>query len=163
MFTKAQIKDIPTIQQLARSSWEAAYKNILSHEQIEYMLSTMYASQEIENQISSSNHNYYLISDKNELNAGFIGFELDYEPSTTKLHKIYLIPEAKGKGLGKAALHFVIEKAMEKGNNRVILNVNKYNPSLKFYESQGFKIYDEGVFDIGSGYVMDDYLMEHLI
>ena len=37
---------------------------------------------------------------------------------------------------------------------------DKYNSAKQFYESQGFSVYDEGVFDIGNGYVMDDYLME---
>ncbi len=43
------------------------------------------------------------------------------------------------------------------------LNVNKHNSAKKFYESQGYKVYDEGVFDIENGYVMDDYLMEKML
>lgn len=82
---------------------------------------------------------------------------------TTKLHRIYLIPESKGKGFGKGALQFLNERVFESGNNRIILNVNKYNAARNFYESQGYRVYDEGVFDIGNGFVMDDYLMEFLI
>jgi len=43
------------------------------------------------------------------------------------------------------------------------LTVNKSNKAKNFYESQGFKVYDEAIFDIGNGYVMDDYLMEFII
>ena len=55
------------------------------------------------------------------------------------------------------------EQAKNSGDERIILNVNKQNPSYYFYVSQGFKVYEEGVFEIGNGYVMDDYLMEFIV
>jgi GNAT superfamily N-acetyltransferase len=163
-FIKATENDIPLIQDLARRSWENAYAEILSSEQMEYMLSTMYSAEEIESHLQQSNYQYYLIKDEtNNSFEGFIGYENGYEEKTTKLHRIYLIPESKGKGFGKGALAFLNEKVKESGDERIILNVNKYNSARKFYESQGYKVFDEGIFDIGRGYVMDDYLMEILI
>lgn len=161
---KAIEENIPLIQDLARRSWEKAYAEILSGEQMEYMLSEMYSKTEIESQFQNPNYHYYLILGENdESYEGFIGYEHHYEEKTTKLHRIYLVPESKGKGFGKEALLFLNEKVAENGNDRIILNVNKYNAARKFYESQGYRVYDEGVFDIGNGFVMDDYLMEFLI
>jgi len=163
-FLKATENDIPLIQELARKSWENAYAEILSSEQMEYMLSTMYSAEEIGNHLQQPNYHYFLIKDQTQDSFdGFIGYEVDYEEKTTKLHRIYLTPESKGKGLGKAALAFLNEKVKEIGDERIILNVNKHNSARKFYESQGYKVFDEGIFDIGNGYVMDDYLMEVLI
>lgn len=163
-FIKATENDIPLIQDLARRSWENAYAEILSNEQMEYMLSTMYSAEEIGSHLQQPNYQYYLIQDEtNDSFDGFIGYENQYEEETTKLHRIYLIPESKGKGFGKEALAFLNEKVKESGDRRIILNVNKYNSARKFYESQGYKVFDEGIFDIGNGYVMDDYLMEFLI
>ena len=161
-FKKATAEDIPLIQELAEKSWNSAYKNILSKEQIFYMLQEMYSEEEISRQLQNSNYVYFLISDGNE-NAGFIGFEYQYEEKTTKLHRIYLLEEFKGKGLGKKALQFLKLQVQQNGDTRIILNVNKSNPAIEIYESQGFKIYEEGVFDIGNGFVMDDYLMECFI
>lgn len=161
---KATEKDIPLIQELARRSWENAYAKILSKEQMEYMLGTMYSHDEIEGHLQSPAYHYYLILDENEDSfEGFIGYEHGYEKGTTKLHRIYLVPESKGKGFGKEALKFLTQKTQENGDHRIILNVNKYNSAQKFYESQGYRVYDEGVFDIGNNFVMDDYLMEFLI
>lgn len=161
---KATEKDIPLIQDLARRSWENAYAEILSKEQMKYMLSEMYSETEITSHLQNSDYHYYLILDEaNDSYEGFIGYQHNYEPKTTKLHRIYLVPESKGKGMGKGALLFLNGKVSENDNNRIILNVNKYNEARKFYESQGYKVYDEGVFDIGNGFVMDDYLMEFLI
>jgi hypothetical protein len=46
---QATEKDIPLIQNLARRSWENAYAEILSEEQMDYMLSEMYSEKEIKN------------------------------------------------------------------------------------------------------------------
>lgn len=161
---QATAADIPLIQDLARRSWENAYADILSKEQMEFMLSEMYSEKEILHHFQNPYYHYYLIQDENNNTCeGFIGYEHNYEKKTTKLHRIYLVPESKGKGFGKGALQFLNEKVSENENNRIILNVNKYNSARNFYESQGYKVYDEGVFDIGNGFVMDDYLMEYLI
>lgn len=158
-FRKATEKDIPLLRELAEKSWKSAYANILSPEQIDYMLAEMYSEKEISSQLQNSDYHYYLILN-NEIPAGFMGFELNYEKDTTKLHRIYLLEEFKGQGLGKKGLNFLKEKVKENINHRIILNVNKNNPAIKIYESQGFKVFSEGIFNIGNGYVMDDFLLE---
>lgn len=159
---KALEKDISLIRELAKKSWNSAYAKILSQEQIDYMLGEMYSHDVILNQIENPKYHYFII-EFNEIPAGFIGFEIDYEPNTTKLHRIYLLDDFKGKGLGKRTLSFLKSKVSETDNTRIILNVNKDNPAKKMYESQGFKVYEEAVFDIGNGFVMDDYLMEFML
>lgn len=163
-FIKAAEKDIPLIQDLARRSWESAYAEILSAEQIEYMLTTMYSEKEIGGHLQNSDYHYYLIfNDIDNSFEGFMGYEHGYEQNTTKLHRIYLVPESKGKGIGKAALDFLKKKVSESSDTRIILNVNKQNGAKKFYISQDFTIYREVVVDIGKGFVMDDYEMEFYI
>ncbi|CAI8908896.1 GNAT family N-acetyltransferase [Chryseobacterium sp. IT-36CA2] len=161
---EAKEKDIPLIQDLARRSWESAYVGIISNEQINYMLDEMYSHDEISKHLENPNYHYYLIFDENnESFEGFIGYEHAYEEETTKLHRIYLVPESKGKGFGKGALDFLKTKLSESNDKRIILNVNKDNNAKKFYESQDFKVYNELVLDIGYGFVMDDYQMEYII
>jgi diamine N-acetyltransferase len=158
-FKKATKVDIPQIQELAKKSWNSAYQNILSQDQIDYMLQQMYSEEEISNHLENPNYHYYLIL-KDKTAAGFIGFEFHYENSTTKLHRIYLLEDFKGQGLGKTAINFLKGKTSETSDNRIILNVNKNNNAKQVYESQGFNIYKEAIFEIGNGYVMDDFLME---
>ncbi|MBU8882939.1 GNAT family N-acetyltransferase [Kaistella sp. DKR-2] len=158
-FKKAAEADIQLIRELAEQSWNSAYAELLSQEQIDYMLSEMYSAEEISSHLQNPNYHYYLIFNENTA-VGFIGFEHHYEPETTKLHRIYLIDGAKGKGCGKAALNFLKKQVSLNADHRIILNVNKENKARGVYESQGFTIYKEDVFDIGNGFVMDDYLME---
>ncbi len=158
-FKKAEVSDIFLIQDLAEKSWKSAYQSILKEDQINYMLGTMYSADEITSHLRNPNYQYYIIQTDGS-DAGFIGFENNYEKKTTKLHRIYLLEEFKGKGLGKKSLDFLKSETLKSGNRRIILNVNKNNPAKKIYELQGFTVYDAQVFDIGNGYVMDDYLME---
>lgn len=160
--TKATIENIPLIKEIAEKSWRKHYPGILSNEQIEYMLEQMYSETELKNHFENPNYHYYLLGDE-EKTLGIMGFENHYQEKTTKLHRIYLLEEAKGKGVGKFAINFLKNQAKESGDQRIILNVNKQNPSYYFYVSQGFKVYEEGVFEIGNGYVMDDYLMEYFL
>ena len=159
---KATESEISLIRDLATKSWNSAYLNIISQEQIDYMLSEMYSFDEIFNQMKNPNYHYFIVY-FNENAAGFIGYENHYEPKTTKLHRIYLLEDFKGKGLGKNAIQFLKEKVAESKDSRIILNVNKDNNARKVYESQGFSVYDEVVLEIGNGFVMDDYLMEFKI
>ncbi len=163
-FEEATVDQIRTIQELAKSSWESAYHKILSRDQIKYMLETMYAREALEEQISENkNYEYYLINYEDNT-IGFLGFEFHYkDENCIKLHRLYLIESAKGKGFGRKALDFLINKAKDSQTKRIILNVNKYNQALEFYKIYGFEVYDEGVFEIGKGYVMDDFLMEYMI
>jgi len=162
MIIKAEEKDISIIQDLAEKSWNFAYADILKSEQIDYMLDLMYSSDALKIHLENPNFHYYLIKGNDEF-LGFIGFEFHQELGTTKLHRIYFLKEAQGKGLGKKALNFIKEEVKKIGDKRITLAVNKNNQAKSFYESQGFKVYDEGVFDIGNGYVMDDYLMEFIL
>ena len=162
MIIKAEQKDISVIQDLAKKSWSFAYADILEQDQIDYMLDLMYSEEALTKHFENPNYHYYLIQEDDQF-LGFVGFEFHQEPETTKLHRIYFLKEAQGKGFGKKALKFVVNETEKIGNKRVILTVNKNNSAKKFYESQGFKIYDEAIFDIGNGYVMDDFLMEFLL
>ena len=162
MIIKAELKDISTIQDLAKRSWEVAYADILKQEQIDYMLDLMYSEEALTKHFENPNYHYYLIQEDDQF-LGFVGFEFHLEPETTKLHRIYFLKEAQGKGFGKKSLKFVINETKKIDNKRVILTVNKNNSAKKFYESQGFKIYDEAISDIGNGYVMDDFLMEFIL
>lgn len=162
MIIKAEQKDISIIQELAKKSWNFAYVDIISQGQINYMLDLMYSEETLGQHFENPDYQYYLVQENNEF-LGFIGFEFHQESETTKLHRIYFLKEAQGKGLGKKAVEFVINEAKKVDDKRVTLTVNKNNSAQKFYESQGFKVYDEAIFDIGNGYVMDDYLMEFII
>ena len=159
-FLKATAQDIPMLQALAEKAWRAGYANLLSEDQIEYMLQEMYSEKVISAHMRNPHYHYFFLMEGHTA-AGFIGFENHYERHCTKLHRIYLLPEYKGKGIGKQGIIFLKIQTEESGDDRIILNVNKKNSAKAMYESQGFQIIEELIVDICEGFVMDDYLMEY--
>ena len=52
----ATLLDIPLINELAQKVWRVYYKDIISEEQIEYMLEKMYSSAALHNQMQIEKH-----------------------------------------------------------------------------------------------------------
>ena len=60
------------------------------------------------------------------------------------LEDLFVVPEARGKGHGKALLVALAKLAMERGCNHVQWSVLNWNePSIQFYKSLGAKPMDE--------------------
>lgn len=153
-------KELTKVQSIALRTWPSTFANILSTEQIEYMLNRMYSIEMLESQFEKGHT--FLLAEENGKELGFAGFELNYsEGPKAKLHKIYLLPEAQGKGVGKALILEVADRARKAGQKSLLLNVNKYNQkAIDFYLKMGFQEIYKEVIDIGNGYVMDDVVME---
>lgn len=158
--TEASIKDIIKIQQIANTTWPITYGKILKQEQLDYMLDLIYSNEALINQIEKKEQLFYLISE-DETTLGFIGIEHLYKSqAVTKIHKIYLLPETQGRGIGKKVIEEIEKLALENHSTSLLLNVNRFNSALSFYKKTGFEIIDEVNIDIGNGYLMEDYVME---
>jgi ribosomal protein S18 acetylase RimI-like enzyme len=154
--TKEQLQ---VVADLASAIWPVAYAAILSKEQLHYMLDKFYNLEALQKQLENGQVFYLAQNEKNEF-VGFVAYEINCEPNKTKIHKIYVLPETQGTGLGRQLFDLVKTKAQENQQTAIFLNVNKYNNAQKFYQKLGFTITKEEVIDIGKGYVMDDYVME---
>jgi len=149
------------IKDLAYVIWPTTYGEILSNDQLYYMLDNFYSVDNLSNQMDAGQIFELLFEDKNIL--GFVAYEFNCkETGLLKIHKIYLLPETQGKGFGKFMIDEVIKIAKNNQQKGLFLNVNKYNKAQFFYEKLGFKITIEEVIDIGNNYIMDDYQMELL-
>lgn len=156
---KAGLDDYDIINKMVVKVWPQTYKNILSPEQITYMLDMMYSKKAFTDQIALQNHHYILATEGGDY-LGFASYELNYKYETVKIHKIYVLPQTQGKGIGALMLHKISNIALQNGNTIMQLNVNRYNKAVKFYEKAGFVKAGEEDINIGNGYLMEDYIME---
>lgn len=153
--------DLHHITDIATRTWKVAYKDILSTEQVSYMLEEMYAPAVLLHRLEKGNL-FYLIYDEQEVPMGFAEVELDINGPEAKLHKIYVLPEAQGKHIGLQLLDHIKSIAATNAQHALLLNVNRYNPALHFYQKHGFTVLREEDIDIGNGYYMNDYVMQYL-
>lgn len=159
---QATVTDIPVIQAIAHQTWPVTFGDILSPEQIQYMLAMMYSTEALSQQMHEKKHVFLLVQDtENQQYLGFASYEVNYkEEPKTKIHKLYLLPASQGKGLGRQLIDAVASRALANQNSTLSLNVNKHNKAIQFYERLGFKTVDTETIDIGNGFVMDDRIME---
>ena len=151
------------IRNIAEETWPIAYGEILSTAQLEYMFDMMYSTTSLLEQAAKKNLQFLLAKEGNDY-LGFASYEIDiHQTNKTNIHKIYILPSTQGKGIGKKLIDYIADEAKKQKNVAIVLNVNKYNKALHFYLKLGFSNVKEEVIDIGSGYVMDDYVMEKML
>jgi diamine N-acetyltransferase len=152
-------EDIPDLVQLARDIWYAHYPSIITIEQIEYMLDQRYRPEIISSQLAS-NAAWW---DKLLLNGAMVAFasyELCEHADAMKLDKLYVRYDLRGRGYGSLLMQHVERCARDRGRTRLYLQVNKNNASaVDAYRRNGFTVTEAARFDIGRGFVMDDYVM----
>ncbi|MDN3587807.1 GNAT family N-acetyltransferase [Pedobacter aquatilis] len=157
---KAKEEDIEIIRKIAENTWPTAYLEIIGQAQIDYMLEKMYNRGELIKQLMEGHT--FLIAEDGEEQYGFAGFSIiNHEERIYKLHKLYVLPSAHGKGIGKILINEVFNQVKNLGASALQLNVNKNNKAKDFYLKGGFKIKESVKLDIGDGYFMDDYVMEY--
>ncbi len=159
----AKKENYATIQQIAHETWFPTFAEILSIAQIKYMLEMMYSMEAIAEQVEQKNHVFLLAQE--DINClGYASYETNYKGTDkTKIHKIYVLPSAQGKGVGKSLMNEIIEIAKKNNNSTLSLNVNKHNKAIYFYEKIGFEKVGSENIDIGNGFLMEDLIMDKLI
>ncbi len=156
---KAHIEDIPLIRNIAETAFPATYREILTPEQIGYMMEWMYSLPNLHKQMTEEKHIYYIAFHEDDA-VGYVSIQQQDE-DLFHLQKIYLLPDMQGRGLGRQLFSHALQRIKEihPAPCRVELNVNRSNKASGFYEKMGLSRLREGDFDIGGGYFMNDYIM----
>lgn len=148
--------EIAELASFASDIWHEAFSELLTIEQIEYMLEKFLSPVAIAASMKDG-YEYYYLRD-NGKNIGFTAI-CPKSDNTLFLSKLYLIKEERGKGYLEKTFDFLKGYAKEKGLNSIWLTVNKQNHrAIAGYKKMGMKIIRSEVTDIGSGFVMDDYV-----
>ena len=152
-------EDIPDLVRLAREIWHRHYPGIITAEQIEYMLARGYSPEVIEAQLVSGKAWW----DKLLLDGQLVAFgscERGSSADELKIDKLYVRYDLRGRGYGSLLIEHARRRALDLGCKRLILQVNKNNTSaIEAYKKNGFAVVESAVFEIGGGFVMDDYVM----
>jgi ribosomal protein S18 acetylase RimI-like enzyme len=161
--------DFATLARLGETIWRAHYSSIISSAQIDFMLADRYTPQKLRRYLDADDRWLLLLridSGADSRAIGYCSYALtddtgEMKPSAMKLEQLYLLPELHRRGLGGLMLLHVEEQARVRELGMLVLQVNKRNAgAVGFYRKAGFSVRTEAVFDIGGGFVMDDYVME---
>lgn len=124
------------------------------------MLGAFYSEEALLENYLEKGHRFLLVKEEEDA-LGFASYEHNYKgKKVTRIHKIYLLPETQGKGLGKMLIDEIQKIALENAAEALSLNVNRFNKAQHFYRKIGFEIVDEEDIELEFGYLMEDYIME---
>jgi GNAT superfamily N-acetyltransferase len=150
--------DLWLIRELAQIIFPATYENIVTGDQIDYMMELFYTPEALLAQQQSGQ--VFLIIYFEGKAAGYASYTRLNAEGDFKLNKIYLDYRIQRRGLGKFLLQNVIDRVKAEGGRSLQLNVNRFNKAVGFYRAMGFQVLKEEILDIGSGHFMDDFVME---
>ena len=153
--------DVDAVSALARTVWQATYPALISQAQIDAMLADRYSPQRIRTQLGDPRQAWW-VALLGTVPAGFAHVLL--EGMRCKLDKLYVHPDHQHQGIGGALLQACADWARTHQARHLWLQVNRGNTqAIRAYEKYGFRIVESRVFDIGGGFVMDDYMMERAL
>ena len=153
--------DIRIVADIAEVIWHQHFTPIIGEAQVNYMVEKFQSYPALKNQIGSEGYEYFLIV-SSHTPCGYIG--VHEEDGALFLSKLYIKKEFRGQHLATGALAFLDGLCRERGLKKIWLTCNKHNDNtLQIYDHLGFVITDEQVADIGSGFVMDDYILTYMV
>lgn len=154
-FRKGIQDDVELIAQLASSIWRKHYIDIITIEQIEFMLKTMYSADSLLKQMKEG-HLFTLVYDS-EMPIGYISLS-SKDNKNYFLHKFYVEIKEQGRGVGSALFKNVLTEMQNAKTIELTVNRKNYK-AINFYFKNGFVIKEIADFDIGQGYFMNDFVM----
>ena len=156
--------DFEILARLGEDIWRSHYTKIIGSAQIDYMLAERYTPEKLQLYLNADDRWLMLLraeSPNGSRAIGYCSYALTKDPGEMKLEQLYLLPELHGRGLGRLMLDHVEQQASARGRSILMLQTNKRNDiAIAFYRKAGFTVREEAVFDVGGGFVMDDYVME---
>ena len=164
MIKKAAGENLKTIRDMAQVVFRHTYREILSPDQMEYMMDIMYSMPNLQIQLQEGHH--YYIAYEDQAPCGYVSVQHEGPDNdgveVFHLHKIYVMPDTQGKGVGLRLFETVVDhvrNAVPGQCARIELNVNKYNKAVDFYKHLGMRVLLEEDFPIGNGFYKTDYIM----
>ena len=155
---KATKDDCPQIRQLAEQIFPATYREIISQEQIDFMMDWMYSISNLNKQMDDGH--IYFVAYRETAPVGYVSVE-QQDKDLFHLQKIYVLGSEQGTGCGKFLFTEAVKyiKTVHPAPCTMELNVNRENRAIRFYEHMGMHKARQGDFSIGNGYFMNDYIM----
>ena len=160
--------DQELLARIAGEIWRGYWPELIGEAQTEYMVERFQSLEAITRDMAENDYEYWLLVEDATVDdaptrsiVGFTGGHNEPETNRFFISKIYLYPEARGKGHARRVIEFYQDLCFARGFDAMYLTVNKYNDlGIRAYKGTGFKIIDAVETDIGEGFIMDDYIMQ---
>ena len=156
---KATIKDVAEINRMACEVFPETYKDILSDEQMEFMMGCMYSTETLSKQIEEKGYIYFIAYFGKEP-MGYVSIQPE-GADLFHLHKIYVLPRYQKYNIGSKLFEKAVEVISEMHPQpcTMEMNINRSNASLAVQEHLAMKKPYLGDPHLANGVYMNDYIV----
>lgn len=158
-------EQVQQLAELAGAIWREYWPATIGAAQTEYMIEHFQSLPAIERDMAEHGYEYWFVraADDGRI-VGYTGGHVEPETNRFFVSKIYLLASERGKHFASAVIAFYEDLCRTRGLRAMYLTVNKHNElGIRAYVAKGFETIDAVETDIGSGFIMDDYIMEKAV
>ena len=143
---KAVLHDVKALKQICSDAYAKNFHHHWNENGLDLYLESEYGDEKLKADLANRNLEYYFI-EYGENQVGFVKIRYNAEfngmqNKAAELENIYLLPEFKGMGLGKAALGKIVKSLKKKGILTLFLCVIDTNTNaIAFYKKLGFIVH----------------------
>lgn len=165
---EATIQDIPTMRQVAISSYADTFEDANTPENMEAFFKDSYNLTKLELELNEPNSRLFLAFE-GTTQVGFARLresnevEIYLGNNTIELQRLYVLTSAQGKSVGRLLMETAMAYAQQKKYEWIWLGVWEKNfRAQRFYENWGFKKFSEHTFWMGDDPQVDWLLKRKL-
>lgn len=149
---KVDLTEITLLQKICKEVYSIYFSDYWEKNGLELYLENQFGTERLRSDLANKAIGFYFILFEKEaigflkinfapITIGMEGFEME---DICELEKMYIFPEYKRNGIGKWALHTLIDKIRKRRKTILFLCViNTNNNAISFYEKLGFKYHNK--------------------
>ena len=144
--SNVKFEDLKAVADIAIRGWKTAYRGIVDND----YLDNLSVEENYQKRIKDYKENGFIVAEKDNEIIGFCRYRIgnnyknEYPEVDCELCALYVKPEEKRKGIGKALIEYVKNEFRKNNLNKMIIWCFKNNyPSRVFYEKMGGKLCGE--------------------
>lgn len=164
-FRKCVTDDLPTLQELSRSTYDITFRHLNTPENMTAYLDSAFDLDKLRDELLDPASDFYflhaggMLAGYLKLNEGSAQTDT-HDPASLEIERIYVTRDFQGKGLGGALIGKAIETARRRGKSYVWLGVwEKNENAISFYKRYGFYESGKHSFVMGNE-TQSDYIMQ---
>ena len=151
----AKISDLNILKEIGKRTFIETFASENSSKNMTEYLESAFTTEKLMSELTNMNSEFYFAEMEGEV-VGYL--KVNFNDSQTELkvsnaleiERIYVLKEYHSKKVGQLLYDKAIEIAKNKNLKNVWLGVWEQNPrAIRFYEKNGFKVFDKHIFKLG--------------
>ena len=161
---KCGVADIEKIKDISEKTFYETFAAENTKEDMDNYLKENFSYEKVESEVKNEYSIFYIVENENEVVAYM---KVNFDKAQTEegynnsleVQRIYVLPQFKGKKIGKMLIDKTKEIGKENNLDYIWLGVWEHNTNaIKFYEKQGFVKFDTHIFVLGDDRQTDNLM-----